>query len=45
MKLLGVGLTLMLPFSLYYHFLRPRIARAKRLYIMQFYNKMGFLSK
>ena len=35
-------ITLCLPLTLYYHGIRPRLERVKRLYLMQFYNKMGF---
>jgi hypothetical protein len=44
-KTLGVMLCMLAPYSLYYHQLRPRLLRVKRLYIMQFYNKMGFFSR
>jgi hypothetical protein len=44
-KLLGICITLFIPFSFYYHVLRPKINRVKRLYTMQFYNKMGFFSR
>jgi len=30
---------------LYNHHVIPRLKRAKRIYLMQFYNKMGFFSK
>jgi len=35
----------MLPFTIYYNFVRPKVNRIKRLYLMQFYNKMNFFSK
>ena len=34
-----------LPLSLYYHMVRPKMQRIKRLYTMQFYNKMGFFAR
>jgi len=42
---MGIIITLALPITLYMNFLRPRLDRVKRMYYMQFYNKMGFFSK
>ena len=44
-KILGFLITLFLPLNMYYHWVRPNINRVKRMYFMQFYNKMGFFSK
>ena len=38
-------LTMILPISIYYHMIRPKTDRIKRMYTMQFYNKMGFFSR
>ena len=45
MKIFGILLTLALPMTLYINFIKPRFDRVKRLYYMQFYNKMGFFSR
>jgi hypothetical protein len=42
---MGFLIFLTLPFTFYYNFAKPRINRVKRLYMMQFYDKMGFFSK
>ena len=44
-KIFGIILCLALPLTLYANFVKPRLERVKRMYYMQFYNKMGFFSR
>ena len=40
-----MAICLAFPYIFYNQYLSPKIKRAKRVYLMQFYNKMGFFSK
>jgi hypothetical protein len=44
-KLLAMLIFMMVPITLYFNILKPRLDRVKRTYFLQFYNKMGFFNK
>lgn len=44
-KIIGMLIFMMVPFTIYFHMVKPKLDRVKRTYFMQFYNKMGFFNK
>lgn len=44
-KIVGMLICMMVPFTTYFHIVKPKLERVKRTYFMQYYNKMGFFNK
>jgi hypothetical protein len=44
-KILAMLIFMMVPVTLYFNMLKPRLNRVKRQYFLQFYNKMGFFNR
>jgi hypothetical protein len=44
-KILGMLIFMMVPITAYFNILKPKLDRVRRLYFLQFYNKMGFFNR
>jgi hypothetical protein len=44
-KIVGMLIFMMVPLTVYFYMIKPRLERVKRTYFLQFYNKMGFFNK